>query len=146
MSIEQERFALALHNCARSWRNALDRRLKSLDLSQAAWMTIAMVTRNREPLSQIDLANKLGVEGATMVSMLDRLVKAELIERQPCESDRRVKHIALTAKGKEIHGELRKRADSFRTQILQELDQKQLSDIANTLESLTLRIENTREE
>lgn len=142
MSIEQERFALALHNCARSWRNALDRRLKSLGLSQAGWMTIAMVARNQEPLSQIDLAHKLGVEGATMVSMLDRLVKAELIERQPCESDRRVKRIALTPKGREIHRELRTKAEDFRTEILKGLNDTQLSSIAGTLESLITRIEN----
>lgn len=146
MNDTQDRFALALHNCARSWRNALDRRLKSLGLSQAAWMTIAMVARNREPLSQIDLANKLGVEGATMVSMLDRLVKAELIERQPCESDRRVKRIALTDKGHDIHRELRKRVDSFRAEILVGLDQQQLQAMSALLEGLTEQIDNSRSE
>ena len=36
-----ERFSGALHNTSRAWRQALDRRLKYLGVSQASWMTIA---------------------------------------------------------------------------------------------------------
>ena len=35
-----------------------------------------MITTAREPLSQSDLAHRPGVEGATLVSKIDRLVKA----------------------------------------------------------------------
>ena len=86
----EERFADALHGTARSWRLAVDRRLKNLGVSQASWMTIAVAAKARSPLSQSELADRLGVEGATMVSMVDRLVKAGLIVRQPSKTDRRI--------------------------------------------------------
>ena len=41
----QERFSTALHNTARAWRQAVDRRLKFLGVSQASWMTIAVAAK-----------------------------------------------------------------------------------------------------
>src|SRR5258707_15386785 len=64
----EERFSGALHNASRAWRQALDRRLKYLGVSQASWMTIAVAAKARAPLSQSELADRLGVEGATMVA------------------------------------------------------------------------------
>ena len=49
----EERFAEVLHGTARAWRQAVDRRLKSLGLSQASWMTIAVAAKARTPLSQL---------------------------------------------------------------------------------------------
>ena len=78
----EERFADALHAAAALGGRRLDRRLKCLGLSQASWMTIAVAAKAREPLSQSELAERLGVEGATMVAMMDRLVKAGLVVRE----------------------------------------------------------------
>jgi len=96
MSDVEERFSGALHNTSRAWRQALDRRLKYLGVSQASWMTIAVAAKARSPLSQSELADKLAVEGATMVAMVDRLVKAGLVIREPSTTDRRIKRVVLT--------------------------------------------------
>src|ERR1700722_189150 len=104
MSDLQERFSGALHNSSRAWRQALDRRLKYLGLSQASWMTIAVAAQARGPLSQSELADRLAVEGATMVAMVDRLVKAGLVNREPSTTDRRVKRIVLTEAGTLLYG------------------------------------------
>src|ERR1700680_613753 len=95
----EERFSGALHNASRAWRQALDRRLKYLGVSQASWMTIAVAAKARAPLSQSELADSLGVEGATMVAMVDRLVKAGLVVREPSTTDRRIKRVVVTEAG-----------------------------------------------
>src|ERR1700712_2499600 len=92
----QEQFSGALHHAARAWRLALDRRLKHLGLGQAGWMTVSIAAKAKVPLSQSELAQGVGVEGATMVAMIDRLVAAGLVERKVEESDRRVKRVAVT--------------------------------------------------
>jgi len=97
MSDLEERFSDALHSTSRSWRQAVDRRLKYLGVSQASWMTIAIAAKARSPLSQSELADRLGVEGATMVAMIDRLVKAGLANREASTTDRRVKRVVLTS-------------------------------------------------
>jgi len=139
----EDRFSAALHNTARAWRQALDRRLKYLGVSQAAWMTIAQAAKAAQPLSQSAMADRLGVEGATMVAMVDRLVKAGLVEREPCQSDRRVKRIKLTAAGNEIYEKVRGEAEKFRSELLQHIDHAKIREATLLLEQLQSLAEQT---
>ena len=122
----EERFSHALHNTARGWRLLVDRRLKDLSMSQASWLTVAVVAKSKVPLAQIELANRVGVEGATMVAMLDRLANAGLIVRVPSETDRRVKLVTLTAEGLKLYDKVRIEANAVRKQLLSGIDPKVL--------------------
>ncbi|HEX3848586.1 MAG TPA: MarR family transcriptional regulator [Steroidobacteraceae bacterium] len=141
----QERFSGALHNTSRSWRQALDRRLKFLGVSQASWMTIAVAAKSPEPLSQSELADRLAVEPATMVAMIDRLVKAGLVVRAPSSTDRRVKRVVLTQAGTVLYDKLRTEAAAFRAELLAKVDEKKLLAATLLLESLQQIIERARE-
>jgi MarR family transcriptional regulator, transcriptional regulator for hemolysin len=141
MSDIQERFSSALHNSSRSWRQALDRRLKYLGVSQASWMTIAVAAKAPEPLSQSELADRLAVEGASMVAMIDRLVKAGLVLRKPSPTDRRVKRIELTPAGNGLYEKVRTEAAAFRAELLARVDQNQLLAATQLLESLQASLE-----
>jgi MarR family transcriptional regulator, transcriptional regulator for hemolysin len=137
----EERFSTALHNTSRAWRQALDRRLKYLGVSQASWMTIAVAAKARQPLSQSELAESLGVEGATMVAMVDRLVKAGFVIREPSITDRRVKRILLTTAGNLLYDKVRAEAATFRQELLAAVDPKRLLAATELLESLEEVIE-----
>lgn len=132
----EERFSAALHNTARSWRLAVDRRLKDLGMSQASWMTVAVAAKAREPLPQIELANRVGVEGATMVAMLDRLAKAGLVVRTPSETDRRVKLVSLTPLGIQLYAKVRTEADAVRRKLLGGIDPALLLAATELLEGV----------
>jgi len=132
----EERFSLALHNTARAWRHALDRRLKDLGVGQAGWMTIAMIAKAEQALSQTQLADRLGIENPTMVAMVDRLVKAGLVTRAPSTTDRRVKQVLLTDDGKKLYGRIRTEADAFRTELLKDIDPAALAAMTRLLETL----------
>jgi len=132
----EERFSAALHSTSRAWRQALDRRLKYLGVSQASWMTIAVAAKAREPLSQSELAESLGVEGATMVAMVDRLVKAGFVVREPSTTDRRVKRILLTQSGNLLYDKVRAEAATIRQELLADVDPKKLLAATELLESL----------
>ncbi len=136
MSDLEERFSDALHSTSRSWRQAVDRRLKNLGVSQASWMTIAMAAKARTPLSQSELADKLAVEGATMVAMIDRLVKAGLVLREASTTDRRVKRIVLTPSGLKIYDKVKTEATALRKELLQNTDPKKLLLATELLEAL----------
>jgi MarR family transcriptional regulator for hemolysin len=131
-----ERFSSALHSTSRAWRQALDRRLKYLGVSQASWMTIAVVAKARAPLSQSELADCLAVEGATMVTMVDRLVKAGLVIREPSTTDRRIKRIVLTQAGHLLYDKVRAEAAAFRKELLANIDPKTLLAATDLLEGL----------
>jgi MarR family transcriptional regulator for hemolysin len=135
------RFGSALHTTARAWRLAIDARLKDLGISQAGWMTIAMVAKSDTDLSQKQLADLLGVEGPTIVAMVDRLVGAGLVQRAPSPLDRRVKLILLTEAGAALYAKVRERADVFRSGLLSGLDPQALASATALLETLQARIE-----
>jgi MarR family transcriptional regulator for hemolysin len=136
MEDADERFSSALHNTARAWRLAVDRRLKYLGVTQASWMTIAVITSARTPLSQSELANRLAVEGATMVSMVDRLVKSGLANRESSLTDRRVKRVRLTNAGDKLYAKVRREAAAVRQQLLANIDRPKLRISAEVLEEL----------
>ena len=132
----EERFSDALHSTSRSWRQAVDRKLKYLGVSQASWMTIATAAKARSPLSQSELADRLAVEGATMVAMIDRLVKAGLVNREASTTDRRVKRIILTPAGMKVYEKVKAEAASLRKELLANTDQKKLLIATELLEAL----------
>lgn len=132
----EERFTAALHNATRSWRQALDRRLKCLGVGRAGWMAIAMIAKAGQPQSQTELAHKLGVEDPTMMSMIDRLVKAGLVMRQPSATDRRVRLAVLTADGLALYRKVKSEADAFRIEFLAEVDREALRSATEMLEAL----------
>jgi MarR family transcriptional regulator for hemolysin len=140
-STPQERFSAALHTTARSWRIGLDARLKDLGVGQSGWMTIAMIAKSDQALSQRALADLLGVEGPSVVAMLDRLELAGLVVRAPSATDRRVKLVHLTDPGRALFARVRTQADAFRASVLEAVDPAALAAATELLETLHARIE-----
>jgi MarR family transcriptional regulator, transcriptional regulator for hemolysin len=134
-----ERFANALLGAARAWRQAVDRRLKPLRVSQASWSALAAASSAALPFSQSELAQRLGVEGATMVAMVDRLVKAGLVERRPGKTDRRVNRVAVTDAGARLIDAVRAEATVARRKLLAGVDAKKLAVATEVLEGLIER-------
>lgn len=132
----EERFSSALHGTARAWRLTVDRRLKNLGMSQASWMTITIAARARAPLSQSELADQLAVEGATMVTMIDRLVKAGLVIREPSTTDRRIKRVVVTAAGYRLYDRVKSEAAAMRKELLAKIDPKSIEAATLVLETL----------
>jgi MarR family transcriptional regulator for hemolysin len=137
----EARFSTALHGTARSWRQAIDRRLKYLGVSQASWTAIAVAAKAQQPLSQSELADQLGVEGATMVAMVDRLVKAGLVSREPSTTDRRIKHVLVTEAGYRLYDTVKAQAAAVRTELLGSIDRNKLEAATEVLEALQSMIE-----
>jgi len=139
-----ERFSAALHTTARAWRQALDRRIRYLGVSQASWLTIAVLAKSGGPLSQSELADRLAVEGATMVSMVDRLVKAGLVVREPSTIDRRVKRVVLTPAGNALYAKVKAEAEAFRRELLALVPAEELRVATELLENIQRVIEAPR--
>ena len=139
----EEHFTTALHHAYRGWRAALDRRMRDMDISQAGWVAIAYIAKAEAPLSQSEVANLVQVEAATMVSTLDRLEKAGLVERVVSETDRRVKHLKITPAGQVIYNQVRERADALRRDLFGRLSPDELEATSILLEKIQMLIENS---
>jgi MarR family transcriptional regulator for hemolysin len=143
-----ERFMQALQAGGRAWRQALERRLKTCGLTSAGWSALAALAaaeraagEDGRPPSQTELAQQLGVDGATLVATVDRLAASGLIERTQSRQDRRVKLLVLTPKGRALEEKARAQADLLRRAALARLDADQLQAAAAVLEQMQEALE-----
>lgn len=118
MDNRQLNFSHLLYLTAHHWRLAVDRRLKGLGMSQATWVAVASIARNERPLSQTELAQELGVEGATVVPLINRLVSLGLVERVITERDKRKRLLVATEKGIALYHQVKDVADTLREEIM----------------------------
>lgn len=91
-----ESIPLALHDVARGWRNRLDERLRPLGLSCAMWAVIRRLAAEPAALTQRELAEAVGIEGPTLVRLLDRLEQNGIARRVADPGDRRIKRVTLS--------------------------------------------------
>ena len=112
-------FGLRLVQMAHRWRRVLDERLRPTGLSQSTWRTFFHLAHMGDGILQKDLAIAIGIEGPSLVRLLDNLESDGLIERRPAANDRRGKTLHLTALGQTRHRELMVIADDVRAQLLE---------------------------
>lgn len=82
------------------WRTRLDRVLRPQGLTLATMRPMAYLMISKQPLTQSDLANLIGVDRSALVRLLDVLEAEGLVVRQTDPQDRRSKLVLLTADGK----------------------------------------------
>ncbi len=124
---EQLSFGLSLVDLAHRWRRVIDGELRPLGFSQATWRTLFFVSRAGGQIRQKDLAVDIGIEGPSLVHLLDSLEDSGLIRREVSEADRRAKLVNLTNTGKTEMRRIETILNSVRGSLLQDLDKDQLS-------------------
>ena len=110
-----------LGETARLWRNKLDERLRPLGLSQAKWLVLLHLSKEGDGIVQKELAARLGVEGPTLVGLLDRMAADEWIERRESASDRRCKTVHLTDKAQAVTQQIMTVAAQLRHELLADI-------------------------
>lgn len=118
-----------------AWRTELDRRLRPLGFSHSRWLLLLQLSRH-DGCTQSELASCLGIEGATLVKLLDHMEREGLLKRSVSETDRRVKHLFLTDAGKKVVEEIRTYANELRKEIFSGLSQTEIKaslDVINNV-------------
>jgi len=131
----------ALVVAARRWRKLANDRLKSIGQSMARWETLYLIASSDEELSQGELARVVGVEGPTMVSMLNSLARDGLIERFQSNVDRRVTHNRINEKGRQVVRDIMAITNELRTDVLREIDPAKLAVTLEVLEAIHARLD-----
>ncbi|MHB1942648.1 MAG: MarR family winged helix-turn-helix transcriptional regulator [Acidiferrobacteraceae bacterium] len=138
MTSVSEEFARLLHETARSWRHEFDHRLRPLGLSQAKGLALLHLAR-ASVLTQKDLAARLGIEGPTLVGILDRLNADGWIERHEAPHDRRSKTVRLTKSAQPVLKEINRIAAELRTELLQDINADALKSCNDILKQVQRR-------
>jgi MarR family transcriptional regulator for hemolysin len=122
-----ERIGFDLSRTARMWRSRLDERLAPLGLTQAKWVILLHLSKSDGPLPQRELVDRVGVEGPTLVRLLDGLERLGLIERQDSHTDRRAKSVHLTVAAQPVLHDITRIAANLRKEILTGISDEDLN-------------------
>src|SRR5213079_157282 len=115
-----------LHGTARAWRQKLDERLKPMGLSQAKWRTLLHLSLAPDPLTQTEIAARLGVEEPTVVTLLHRLEKEDWITRRNSPHDRRCNTVHLGRRAQRIIAQIKSAANKLRHELLSDIPPAEL--------------------
>lgn len=126
-------FGALLCEAGRAWRHRLDQRLKPLGLSQAKWTTLLKLARADGPVTQKALAEQLGIEGPTLVSLLDRMAADGWIERHGSNVDRRSKTVHLCPKSYALLEQIDAVAARLRAELLEGISPAELRTCMDVL-------------
>jgi DNA-binding MarR family transcriptional regulator len=74
---------------------------RPLDLRHVEYTVLALIKEN-PACTPARLAKELAVTAGNITMWVDRLVQRELVRREASESDRRVQHLYVTAKGETL--------------------------------------------
>ncbi|MFG1372453.1 MarR family transcriptional regulator [Xanthobacter oligotrophicus] len=136
----RERFGMLFVVVARHWRSALDASLADMGLSDATWSPLLHIGRSGGGLSQKDLAARVGIDGSSLVRLLDILAAKGLIERRQDPGDRRANLLFLTPAGREAMAEIQRLLNGIEARMLADLDDAEMEAVTKALERIDTRI------
>lgn len=140
-TMSRRQFPFSVSRIARRWRKLLDERLKDLGVTQARWSTMVALNRGGEGVTQRELAELMSIENPTLVRLLDNLESQQLIERRPCEQDRRARRLHLTKRGESFIQKLDARAEGLREQLLSGISDDELATCLDVFERILANAE-----
>lgn len=137
----RDRFGERMGEVARLWRVRMNRRLQPYGLSIGQWLTLRALARKGDGTVQKDLAEAVGVEGSTLVGLLDRLSKAGLVERREAPHDRRYKCVHLSEDAWQRIAEIEELQRKLRYEHFDGISDDELDVCVSVLERIARRIQ-----
>lgn len=129
------RFGVRFALLARRWRRALDARLAEAGLSDATWVPLVHLHESGDGITQKELAALVGIDGSSLVRLLDILCRQGLVERRVDAADARARLVHLTDAGRARVTEIRRELEKGEAEMLADLSD---ADIAAMLRNFQL--------
>lgn len=117
-TLDERAFTGSLLRLARIYRREVNRALAEHGLSDARAMPVLHIARAGGGMRQGVLAEELGVEGPSLVRILDQLCAAGLVERRDDPKDGRAKTLHLTPGGQALAAVAEDAVQEVRTRLL----------------------------
>jgi homoprotocatechuate degradation regulator HpaR len=76
------------------------------DLTEQQWRVLRVLWESSEE-SMVKLSHATLIPSPSLVGVIDRLAKRDLVRRIPCDQDRRVVNLCLTEKGRDLEQRIR---------------------------------------
>ena len=129
-----------LARTARVATQAFERAMAEAGSTASAWQVLVLV-RSQRWGAQSEMAEAMGISGATLTHHLNALEDQGLVRRWRESSNRRVQHVELTDAGIELFDRLRKVATRHDQRLRAQLSEEETARLAELLDKLQAGLE-----
>ncbi|HCN88711.1 MAG TPA: MarR family transcriptional regulator [Oxalobacteraceae bacterium] len=112
-----------------------DRELADVDMTPAIFGALEVLCHNKG-LTQTRLANAIGLDRSSLVPLLDKLQKRNLVAREASVKDRRSNHLFLTPEGRQLLAKANKRVQLHEQRILASLSKAEIKQLIKLLSKI----------
>lgn len=131
--------AFITNKSAKKLADEFNRRLQENGTTRVQWIALFYIGKAGE-ISQKELSDYMDIKESSMVRLIDRMEKEELVERRKDSEDRRITKIILTDKGKFLKEELMPRGQEFQDDVLKGISKENLEIFKEVLQRMTNNI------
>lgn len=121
----------------RQWRQICRSVVNAHGVSDAAAAPLLFIRRLGGGVRQITLADYVGVEGPTLVRLVDQLSEAGLVRREVDPTDRRANVLSLTPQGERLAEQIEAELIHLRAQVFAGISEADLQATLRVLEALS---------
>lgn len=134
--VNSSNLLLRLTYLTRRWRKVLDTEFQSSGLTDATWRPLLHLHLLGEDIRQKDLAASLGIEGPSLVRLIDSLITKGLIERSEDVRDRRANLLRLTPEGYKLVARIRKTVTVLEGELFRTFNDNELAQFTDFVQRL----------
>jgi MarR family transcriptional regulator for hemolysin len=120
----------------RLWRKIARAAASRHGVSEAASAPLIWIDRLGQDVRQNALADAIGIEGASLVRLLDELQSLDLITRVPDPSDRRANAVNLTPRGKVVVDEVNDTLAALRLEVFGDLSRVEIEAVVKMFKAI----------
>ena len=133
-----------LARLTRRWRKALDLEVRSAGLTDATWRPLLHLHLLGDGIRQKDLAASVGIEGPSVVRLLDTLIAKGLIERSEDAADRRAKLLRLSPDGLQIVTRIQETVLALESEVLGPFSTSEIAQMTEFILRLESSVDGVR--
>ncbi|AIP32904.1 marR family protein [Paraburkholderia xenovorans LB400] len=122
-----------LVGASRRWRRTSHEVLAAFNVSEACATPLLIAGRLGKDIRQGVLAEHVGIEGPSLVRLLDQLCEAGLMQRHEDPDDRRAKTVTLTDEGRAITAQMEEELVNLRARVLKGVTRTELETTLRVL-------------
>ena len=127
---------------AKAFQRALDAELrKNVGVTISQWRVISTLAR-QAGITQKEIADRVGIEGSTLVPIIDKMEKDGFVKRKLDSEDRRINRIYLTTKAGDLWNSMIECALKIRKLSTKEISDEQVKTTLDVLKKISKNLSN----
>ena len=138
----QNSIGFIINRMGKSLVYVIDQELrKRFGITFGHWKVLIILTNNAAGLTQREIADKLALEGPTLIPIIDKLEKDAFVIRMIDQRDRRINRILLTEKAHGFLDDTIECVSEIKKICLDQISEEDISTTKKTLEQMWLNLQ-----